>query len=465
MKNKNKKNLSITFKITLWFTLFVSFITIISLFFIFSITKKLTNTKIKDDLKNAVEVASCNATYVNNDILINEKSIDKIENVKILIYDENLNLIYGKGSYFLIHKPLLNKNISKIDINDVKYYVYDYKIPTKYNKAIWVRGVTSLNSIDISTTFFFKLAIIIFPFLIIIAAIGGYILTKKAFKPIKEITDTANNISGSNDLSKRITINTKSKDELSILCETFNNMFIRLETSFENERQFTSDASHELRTPISVIMAHAEYLLSIAKEENEINASKIILKQSKKMSKLISELLMLARMDYNRQKLNFEYFNFSEIVEIVIDELDYLCKDKGIKIIANIQSNLNIYADETLMMRMLINLITNAINYSNENGHVKISVYKINNSIVGKISDNGIGISKENQNKIWDRFYQVDPSRNKDKGNSGLGLSMVKWIIDAHNGTIEVKSKLNEGSTFTFIIPSYNLFFNKEKNT
>ena len=320
MKNKNKKNLSITFKITLWFTLFVSFITIISLFFIFSITKKLTNTKIKDDLKNAVEVASCNATYVNNDILINEKSIDKIENVKILIYDENLNLIYGKGSYFLIHKPLVNKNISKIDINDVKYYVYDYKIPTKYNKAIWVRGVTSLNSIDISTTFFFKLAIIIFPFLIIIAAIGGYILTKKAFKPIKEITDTANNISGSNDLSKRITINTKSKDELSILCETFNNMFIRLETSFENERQFTSDASHELRTPISVIMAHAEYLLSIAKEENEINASKIILKQSKKMSKLISELLMLARMDYNRQKLNFEYFNFSEIVEIVIDD-------------------------------------------------------------------------------------------------------------------------------------------------
>ena len=454
MKNKSKKNLSIKFKITLWFTLFVSFITIVSLFFIFSITKKLTNTKIRDDLKNSVYVASYNATYVNNNILINEKSIDKIENVKILIYDENMNLIYGKGSYFLIHKPLINKDISKIYINDVKYYVYDYKIPIKHNKAIWVRGVTSLNSIDISTTFFFKLAIIIFPFLIIVAAIGGYIITKKAFKPIKEITNIANNINGSNDLSKRITIHTKSKDEISALCETFNNMFIRLENSFENERQFTSDASHELRTPTSVIMAHAEYLLSIAKDEDEIKTAKIILKQSKKMSSLISKLLMLARMDHNKEKLNFEYFNFSELVQIVIDELNYSCKNKNIKLITNIQNNLKIYADETLIMRMLINLITNAINYSNENGYIKISVYMINNNIVGEISDNGIGISKENQNKIWDRFYQVDPSRNKDKGSSGLGLSIVKWIVNAHNGTIEVKSKINKGSTFTFIIPS-----------
>lgn len=453
MKNKTKKDLSIKFKITLWFTLLVSFITIISLIFIFLITRKLTNTKIQDDLKNAVELTSYNSLDEDHDFEVNEKSIDDIENVKILIYDDNSNILYGKGSYFLIHKPLLDREMSKIEINDVKYYVYDYKVHIRHNKTIWIRGISSLNSMDISTTFFFKLAIIIFPFLIVIAAIGGYIITKKAFKPVHEITDIANNISGSNDLSKRITLNTKSKDEISNLAETFNNMFIRLNNSFENERQFTSDASHELRTPTAVIMAHAEYLISISKDENELNASKVILKQSKKMSELISELLMLARMDHNKQKLNFEYFNFSELVEIVIDELEYLTKNNNIKIIANIQNDIEIYADQTLMMRMLINLINNAINYNNKNGYVKVSIYVINNSIVGKVSDNGIGIAKENQDKIWDRFYQADPARNKDKGSSGLGLSMVKWIIDAHKGSIEVESKINEGTTFTFIVP------------
>ena len=169
------------------------------------------------------------------------------------------------------------------------------------------------------------------------------------------------------------------------------------------------------------------------------------------MSQLISQLLTLSRIDRGHQKLNIEFVNISELAEVVIENQKMEADKKNIKIITEIEKDIHVEGDELMLMRLFINLISNAISYNKENGYVKIELIKTGNKLIGKIYDNGIGISKENINKIWIRFFQVDSSRTTD--SSGLGLAMVKWIVEAHNGTISVVSQLEKGTLFTFEIP------------
>ena len=189
---------------------------------------------------------------------------------------------------------------------------------------------------------------------------------------------------------------------------------------------------------------------------------KNILEKSKKMSILISELLMLARMDKKNQKLNIKNENLNEIIQLVIEIENNYAKEKNIKIIYDKNGDIFADVDKDMLTRVFINLISNAITYGNENGIIKIILNKMenesenadlknSNKIKCEIIDDGIGISSEHINKIWNRFYQVDSSRSSD--NSGLGLSIVKWIIEEHKGTITVESELGKGTVFTFYLP------------
>ena len=189
----------------------------------------------------------------------------------------------------------------------------------------------------------------------------------------------------------------------------------------------------------------------------------VILKQSRKMSALISQLLLLARADQgNHNTFQFECINMSELTEIVVEELSLMVQENSIEITTNIEEDLFIKADQTLMMRLLMNLLTNAIAYSKASGTVHMQLFRDETNIIGTVSDNGIGISEQHITKIWDRFYRVDAARTSSNiGNTGLGLSMVKWIVELHGGEITVESKLGEGSTFTFKLPiekEHNLY-------
>ncbi len=144
----------------------------------------------------------------------------------------------------------------------------------------------------------------------------------------------------------------------------------------------------------------------------------------------------------------------SELTEIVVEELSLMVQEASIDITINIEKDLFIKADQTLMMRLLMNLLTNAIAYSKASGTVNMQLFRDETNIIGKVSDNGIGISEQHITKIWDRFYRVDAARTSSNiGNTGLGLSMVKWIVELHGGEITVESELGEGSTFTFKLP------------
>ena len=238
------------------------------------------------------------------------------------------------------------------------------------------------------------------------------------------------------------------------MAETFDEMLEQLEIAFQREKQFTSDVSHELRTPISVIMAQCDACLadeSLSEEQRQ--QISLIYRKTKNMAEMISQLLLLSRADQGRQPLNRERLNVSEITEMIIEEQKMIngLSVGQIQIEAHIEPDIFAYIDETFYIRMIVNLLSNAIAYSKENGKIELSLTKTEHEVVGSIRDNGIGIPKEKLPYIWKRFYQVSPSRSGS--HSGLGLSMVEWIVKAHGGWIKAESVLGEGSIFSFGLP------------
>ena len=176
----------------------------------------------------------------------------------------------------------------------------------------------------------------------------------------------------------------------------------------------------------------------------------IIEKEGQKMSKLVSQLLTLARMERGKQKLKLEYIDLSELIEMTIETQISSANTKNIKFITKIAPAIYVNIDEMMIIRVFTNLISNAICYGKRDGTITIELFSENDKIISKISDDGIGIEKDKLDKIWLRFYQVDSSKSGD--NSGLGLSMVKKIIELHNGEIFVESKIGKGTTFTIIL-------------
>ncbi|MEA5083904.1 MAG: HAMP domain-containing sensor histidine kinase [Lachnospiraceae bacterium] len=452
------KKLSIKLKVTLWYTVFVATLTAIFIIVLIISSNKMTESILRMRLINAVEWAFSSVRYDNDGQIKISPEFKNSKGVDVVIYDTNNNVFFSKKNSILIdatYTEFKDRHFQVIEVNGTKYYIYDFFLNFKRHENLWARGIIPANSENIASTSMIKITLIIFPFIALFTALGGYLITKRAFAPVSKITSAANEISGGIDLSKRISIygDAHAHDEIYELAETFDKMFERLQKSFDNERQFTCDASHELRTPTSVIMSQCEYLLSQENDEEKKDSLKVILRQSKKMSKLINELLMLAKTDNNKQIISLETLNLSETMQMVIEEMEIMSSEKNIEFLNDIDSNIYINADQTLIMRMLINLMSNAIQYGKQDGKVKISLHCINGSVQGKIADNGIGIAPEYLAKIWDRFFQIDPSRSNTNGSSGLGLAMVKWIIEKHNGIILVESEICEGTVFTFILP------------
>lgn len=287
------------------------------------------------------------------------------------------------------------------------------------------------------------------PGYMIIAAWGSYILAKRALKPIHRITQTAQSIKGS-DWSKRIE-GIHSVDEVGELADTFNRMLDELEVSFQRERQFTSDASHELRTPMTVIRVCTDDALQT--EDPAIIRENLLMikKENAKMTKMISQLLLLSRGYEGRQHFEPEDIPLSEMVESVMEEFAGEAKEKSIEFHNVIADRILIYADQSLFTQLLVNLIGNAVKYGKRGGNIWIGVRRDGNSTRLYIRDDGMGIAKEDREHIFERFYRADKAR--DRSGSGLGLSIVKWIVEMHGGQISVESRLGEETVFYVTLP------------
>lgn len=256
------------------------------------------------------------------------------------------------------------------------------------------------------------------------------------------------------NLSKRIK-KREINDEIGRLIFTLNQLLDRIEIAFERQKQFTADASHELRTPIAVIRAQVEEALG--KEQTATHyqkALKLIKKQSEHMSHLVGQLLLLARIDNEENQIEKENFDIVEVIDVVVDEMQKEASQKLLSIEKVIKDD-SIYfcGDQSKITQLFLNLLGNAIEYTPEKGNIKVIVKITNKKLRIDIEDTGIGILPEHQGKIFKRFYRIDKARSRKQGGTGLGLAISRWIVAKHGGTISVKSELSKGSTFTVILP------------
>jgi signal transduction histidine kinase len=230
-------------------------------------------------------------------------------------------------------------------------------------------------------------------------------------------------------------------------------MFERLENSFKRERQFSRNISHEIKTPLAVIISNCEYAQECTDDPQEMQETlKTISEQAKRISDITTKLSALAKMDGSEQRLDYEVFCIDELVKITADEVttEYEHLNKGITINVLGDSNIMVRADHIMMVRLYINLISNSVKYGVQGGTTNVYLYQKGQTLECRISDNGIGISEENLPNIWEAFFRVDHS---NPNSTGLGLPMVKKIVSLHGGKISVESTLNQGTDFYFTLP------------
>jgi two-component system, OmpR family, sensor kinase len=286
------------------------------------------------------------------------------------------------------------------------------------------------------------------PGALLVAGVGGMLLARKSLTPVAAMTEQAASISARN-LHERLEV-TNSRDELGRLATVLNNLLSRLDRSFESLREFTADASHELRTPLSIIRGEAEVALSQNRDEAEYRESLAIVQdEARRLSLMVDDMLALARADDGPQRLNVEEFYLNDLVEECARSSQVLALAKAISLTVDPTTDITFRGDESLLRRMIVNLLDNAIKYTPSGGHVSVKLTSKDGGVEITVADTGIGIPADATARIFERFYRADRARSRSDGGSGLGLSIAKWVAEAHNGSIDLDSRPGGGSTFT----------------
>jgi len=290
------------------------------------------------------------------------------------------------------------------------------------------------------------------PLLVAMAALGGYWLTSRGLAPVGWMADQARRITGSN-LDTRLEIG-QAAEEIETLAASFNELLGRLDQSFESMRRFVADASHELRTPIAIIRGEADVALARERTPAEYQASLgIVLDEARRISRLVDDLLNLARADAGHVKLRVEAFYFTDILAECCRSVQGLAAARSIDLECHAGEDVAFRGDVDLLRRLVINLLDNAIRYTPRGGKVAASLEADGPQLRIAVSDTGVGIAPEATPHIFDRFYRADKGRSREDGGFGLGLAIVKWIAESHRGAIDLASRPGAGSTFTITLP------------
>ena len=444
--------MSAKLRLALWVTSMVLLVSVMVLVFVLVINR---HSLPEDPAAYLVDVVIDNANDVEYDrgkFEWNEMSVYK-RGVYCSFYNTNGDLLLSadKEDMDFSGEPFIANKIRMVRSGDKEFYLYDYYVDMEVS-GLWIRGVVLTDSHQGISDIILRLTIIILPVILIVTFLGALWISSRTFRPIEKIVATANSINDADDLTDRIALK-KGPKEMKQLAGAFDRMFERLEKVFDAERQFTSDASHELRTPTAIILAECDRAKRKAETPEDYRESiDNISEQGKRMSALIDELLGITRLQQGTERYPLSKGDLSEFVTLSCEEF-VPADDRGIRMETEIEPGIECSFNASLMSRVIYNLLQNAYKYGRDNGYVRLSLVKENNDAVIRVKDNGIGIKKEDLDKIWQRFWQADSSRGSEGGN-GLGLAMVKEIAELHGGSVTAESTEGRGSEFIFRIPA-----------
>ena len=434
--NRFLSRIPVSIRVTVWFSSVIVILFLIILSSLILIEDKVVNDLSQKELVEAVE-------EIYEDPEKFENFNDGIYYIK---YNEQNEIIAGKfPKDFDIALAFSIEDINIYQVENKKFLYYDTRLQDEDD---WIRGIYPLGKVQKEIETFWNIAIALSVLFIIFVVIVGYRIIKNAFKPVKQISDTALKIKRSKDFSNRIELEDSNDDEIHKMASTFNEMLDTVEEVFIHEKQFSSDVSHELRTPITVILAQSDYALQYSDTLEETKESlEVINRHAKRMTNLINQIMELSKLE-RQKEIEKEKINLSNIVLQLLEDYKPLLESKNLNLIYNVEKDIRIQGNKIMLERVFLNILMNAVKFTKTN--IEVSLTREDKTAVLKIRDNGIGISEENKKFIWERFFQVNDSRNKEENKgSGLGLSMVKKIVDLHSATIDLESELEQGTCFT----------------
>lgn len=449
------KSAKISIKITIVYAFMFSLVLLIlNASILFGIKYYLYNQANKqiDDVKTMI---LNKVTLQNDHIDLTDKElisdVPTRENVSVRILQEDAKILNISNQFnYIIKVEEPYDRIEHLEEEEKHLAFKNVKFESKDYGNVYIQIVKDMNKEYNFMKILFVVMAIADSIGIIASIVVGYIVSKRMLKPIDYITKTAESIS-INNLEERIEVNGPD-DELKRLTNTLNKMIDRLQDAFNRQVQFVSDASHELRTPVAVIQGYANLLDRWGKDDRTALEKSIygIKLEAANMVNLIEKLLFLAKGDSGIQLIEKKDFLLNELIDEVVRESKLI--EQNHKISNKKNDKVSIFADYKMLKQMLRIFIENSIKFSSEQSVIDISSEINENKVKITVSDKGIGIPKEEIEKIFDRFYIVDKSRSKEKGGTGLGLSIAKWIVDMHCGTIEVESKEGKYTNMVVIL-------------
>lgn len=442
------KKFSVKARISVWLTLLMGMLAALLLAFVLSVSNVVAAQTAMSQLSQTVRSNLAQTGMADGRLELGADFSFYRDGVSTLIYSRDKALLAGQvPASFRMEEEFQNGLTRMVSAGNERYLVLDLWLPMGWENGVWLRGLMETPENSRLTFNLLLVALIILPLFMAAAALGSYWIARRAFRPLDSITATAASISEAQDLSRRIGL-PPGQDEFSRLASAFDQLFQRLERSFESEKQFTADASHELRTPVSIIAGACEYAEKYDESPEERRETiAMIRRQADKMSHLISQLLSMTRLEQGTEPVRLERLGLNRLLCSLCEELAY---DPS-RLILEVPDQITANADPVLLSRLVRNLVENAFRYGRPDSCVWISASRGKGEVLLEVRDNGLGIPYDQQDKIWQRFYRADPARGE--GGTGLGLSIVRQIAQLHGGYMTLESIPQVGSAFTLHLP------------
>ena len=455
---------SFSFKNRIAFNYIVSGSILIAIVFLFiyNIVKysvnKHVNEEIQEELLKHLDDVSTdsNDTYLiqvdqwrareHNSISVNPVFVEFYDNNKLLI-DKSPNLKSSNLKLF----PDSNNEFIDTKLNNIPVRQIQAAIINKGEVVGYLVVAMSLEDFEI-VMILKNILLITFPLILILLFLIARFFAGRSIKPVRTIIETSSQITKDN-LQTRIPL-PQNKDELYVLSENINNLLSRIENAIDREKQFTSDASHELRTPLAVIKGTMEVLIRKPRNQQEYEEKiQFCISEVDRLNHMVDQLLLLARFENQKQNVKQESIYLNALILDNLTRFSDKTESKKLKIKADFTDDYYIQSDNYLVSIIFSNLISNAIKYSYDNGEIVLQLEKTSTEIIFTVSDNGIGISEQDLNKIFNSFYRSDVSNHPEIKGTGLGLSIVKRLCDLLKLEIAVESNLNKGTKFVLNFP------------